>query len=66
MEAATYSGIVVEWGFHTGDLSRLVSMVERGYVAWYFDGARPAALDGWRNAHPEEPEEDWHAQVRNA
>ena len=63
-EAATYPGVVVEWGFHTNDLGRLVSMVERGYVAWYFDGARPAALAGWRNAHPGEPEGDWHAQVR--
>lgn len=41
-----------------------LSLVERGYIAWYFDGARPAALDGWRRAHPGAPDEVWHDQVR--
>ncbi len=63
-EAATSPGVVVEWGFHTSDLGRLASMVDRGYVAWYFDGARAAALEGWRNAHPGKSEEVWHEQVR--
>jgi hypothetical protein len=57
-------GLVLEWGFHTDNLPQLRAMIERGYNAWYFDGDRDAALQGWKAAHPQLDVRFWHAQVQ--
>jgi hypothetical protein len=65
-QAKKYSGVVVDWGFHTDDLELLERIIRRGLNAWYFDGDRAAALISWRAAWEGEPsmtDDVWRAQV---
>jgi hypothetical protein len=56
-------GLVIEWGFSTADLERVKALINRGFDAWYFDGHREAALQGWTRAHPDWNPSLWHTQV---
>jgi hypothetical protein len=57
-------GLVLEWGFPMDWLPQLRAMIGRGYNAWYFDGDREAALQGWTNAHQGWDVGLWHQQVQ--
>jgi len=66
--AGQLPGVVIEWGFDPlSDISRLTSILDRGYNGWYFDGDADAALDGWRRAwNGALPEFLWTTQTQKA
>ena len=61
--ARQHRGVVIEWGFDPIDLPHLEALIAGGIRAWYFDGDRAAAYEGWQEEHPDDPADVWSDQV---